>query len=136
MAAVGGDIKEVTYNHPRLGSAVLYPKSKEDSTFDTGGYRVDDDANGVDGGGNMIKVMNAVRWEVEVVISHDMNNRQEADKIKNLAADPEDSEWTFAHVNGTVYGGKGSPVGDIKFNTQAATMSFKVAGGGELKRIP
>ena len=56
--AVGGDITEITYNHPTIGSGVFYPKAAEDNTFDTGGLRSDDDANMIDGAGNMIDKMN------------------------------------------------------------------------------
>jgi hypothetical protein len=41
MAAVGGDILEVTYAHETLGSGTFFPKSGEDSTFDLGGFRGD-----------------------------------------------------------------------------------------------
>ena len=136
MAAVGGDIKEVTYNHPTLGSGSFFPKSGEGSTFDPGGFRVSDDANSVDGAGNNIKKINAVRWSCEVVISHDMNIREEAEKISALAADPVDAEWTISHINGTVYGGKGGPVGDITFDANEGTMPLKIGGGGKLKKIP
>ena len=36
MAVVGGDIVELTFNHPTLGSGIIFPKSAEDSTFDLG----------------------------------------------------------------------------------------------------
>lgn len=136
MAAVGGDIKEVTYNHPTLGAGSFFPKAGEDSTFDPGGFRVNDDANSVDGTGNTIKQINAVRWSCEVTISHDTNDRQEAEKIADLAAHPVDADWTISHINGTIWGGKGCPVGDIQFNGNAGTMSFKISGGGKLKKIP
>ncbi|MFA6057281.1 MAG: hypothetical protein WC756_03715 [Taibaiella sp.] len=136
MAAVGGDLREITYNHPTLGSGTFYPKSAEDSTFDPGGLRVSDDANNRDGSGNWIKIMNAVNWFIEATISHDMNNRMEGEKLAALQADPQDADWTFTHVNGTVWGGKGSPVGDLQFNTSAATIEIKIGGGGELKKIP
>ncbi len=77
MAAVGGDIK-VTYNHPVLGSGSFYRKAGEDSTYDLGGLRINDEANGIDGAGNAIVQMNRARWSFEITISHDMNDREEA----------------------------------------------------------
>ncbi len=136
MAAVGGDLKEITYNHPTLGSGTFYPKASEDSTFDPGGYRTSDDANNRDGSGNRIRIMNGVNWSVEATISHDMNNRMEGEKLAALQADPQDADWTFTHINGTVWGGKGSPVGDLQYNTNAGTIDVKFSGGGELKKIP
>ena len=54
MSVIGGDILEITFNHPTLGSGIIFPKAAEDSTFDLGGFRSNDDAAGVDGSGEMI----------------------------------------------------------------------------------
>lgn len=133
--AVGGDIIEVTYNHPILGSGTLFPKAAEDSTFDPGGFRSADDASMIDGGGNIIDQINQVRWSVEVPISWDANNANELQKLADMSASPVQGEWTFTHINGTVFGGTGKPVGDIQGNGNAATITLKVSGGGKLKKI-
>jgi hypothetical protein len=135
--AVGGDIKEITYNHPRLGSGVFYPKAAEDSEYDLGGLRGDDDANSVDLSGKKIRKLNQALWYVSSVIAWDMNdpNRNDLEKLTALAEDPEEADWTFTHINGTIHGGKGSPAGDIVGNTNNATIAFKVSGGGKLKTI-
>jgi hypothetical protein len=135
MASVGGDIIEVTWNHPTLGSGVLYPKAAEDSTIDLGGLRGADDANMVAGNGENIKQLTRTRWSVEVTVANDMNTREDAEKMGALAGSPVDAEWTFSSINGTVWGGTGSPVGDIQPNANAATFTLKVAGGGVLKKI-
>jgi hypothetical protein len=134
-SVVGGDITEITYNHPTLGSGTWLPKAGEDSTFDPGGFRGDDDANNVDGAGRNIKKLNRVKWSFEGVVSWDANSKNELDMAKKLAGSPEDADWTITSINGTVWGGKGSPVGDIQGNGNAATMSIKLAGGGEMKKI-
>lgn len=133
--AVGGDLIEITYNHPTLGSGVIFPKASEDSTFDLGGFRANDDANMIDGGGNMIDQLNRVRWSMESTIAWDMNSRTELEKLTALSASPVQADWTFSHINGTVYGGKGKPVGDMQGNGNAATFSLKISGGGVLKKI-
>jgi hypothetical protein len=133
--AVGGDIIEITYNHPTLGSGVIFPKASEDSTYDLGGFRSNDDASMIDGGGNMIDQLNRVRWSFEVAVAWDMNNRSDLDKLTELSGSPVQSEWTFSHINGTVYGGTGKPVGDMQGNGNAATFTLKVSGGGKLKKI-
>lgn len=133
--AVGGDIIEITYNHPTLGSGTVYPKAAEDSTFDLGGYRSADDANMVSGNGEMIDQLNQVRWSFEGTVAWDMNTRGDLEKLTALNASPELSDWTFTHINGTVYGGKGKPVGDMQGNGNAATFTLKVSGGGGLKKI-
>lgn len=132
---VGGDIIEITYNHPTLGSGVIYPKSAEDSTFDPGGFRSADDANMVDGGGRMIDQMNRVRWSLEQTIAWDMNEAQELEKLADVAASPVQAQWTISHINGSVYSGKGKPVGDLQGNMNAATFPLKLQGGGEAKKI-
>jgi len=133
--ATGGDLIEATYNHPTLGTGVFYFKGSEDGTFNLGGYSSNDDNAMVDGAGNMIDVINQKLWSVEGTISNDMNSNQELEKVQSLSGSPLLSDWTFSHVNGTVYSGKGKPVGDIAANVGQATMSFKIAGGGKLSKI-
>lgn len=135
MAVIGGDITEITYNHPSLGTGTIYPKAAEDSTIDLGGFRGNDDTNMVDGGGHNIRQLNRVRWSVETTVAWDMNTREDLEKLTDLAGDPQESDWTFTHINGTVYGGKGAPVGDMAGNGNAATFTLKVSGGGKLKKI-
>jgi hypothetical protein len=132
---IGGDIVEITYNHEVLGSGVIYAKAAEDSEFDLGGYRSSDDANMVDGGGNMIDQMNQVRWKFSVAVSWDMNTANELDKIVLLASSPIQADWTISHINGTVWGGKGKPVGEYTGNGNQATFPLVLSGGGKLKRI-
>jgi len=135
MAAVGGDIVEITYNHPTLGSGTLFPKASEDSTYDLGGPRGNDDANMVTGNGQTIRQLNNVRWTFEVTLAWDMNSKEDLEKLTKMAGDPDEADWTFSHINGTIYSGKGSPVGDIKGNGNTSTTPLKVSGGGKLKKI-
>jgi len=133
--AVAGDIIEITYNHPTLGSGTLYPKSGEAFTLDQGGIRSNDDANSIDGSGEPIRTMNLVRWSIEGVISWSANTTNEVDKLVQLASDPVSADWTMASINGVVWGGKGFPVGDINGDTNAGTTSIKIAGGKFFKKI-
>lgn len=131
----GGDIIEITYNHPTLGSGVLYPKSAEDSTFDLGGFRGNDDANGIDGGGRTIRTLNQVRWSYESPVSWDMNLTNELDVVSAMAKDAQEATWTFTSINNTVWQGKGAPVGDVQGNGNTSMFTLKVAGGKGLKKI-
>lgn len=133
--AVGGDITEVTYNHPTLGSGVLYPKAGEDSTYDLGGFRSNDEDQGIDGGGNMIDQMNRRRWSFEVPISVDMLVNLETEKLVAMASSPVPATWTFTNINGSVYAGKGKPVGDLQPNGNTTILNLKIAGGSILKKI-
>lgn len=133
--ATSGDILEITYNHPTVGTGVIYPKAGEDSTFDLGGFRTSDDANMIDGSGAMIRQMNRVRWSAECTVAWDLNVRKDLENLVALASSPVLADWTFSHVSGVVYGGKGVPVGDLQGNGNAGTFTLKVMGGGILKQI-
>lgn len=135
MAAIGGDILEITFNHPTLGSGIIFAKSAEDSTYDLGGFRENDDANMIDGGGNFMSQLNRVRWSFEVVVAWDMNDVKTLEKLTQLSGSPVQAEWTISHINGTIYGGTGKPVGDMQGNGNAATFTLKISGGGALKQI-
>lgn len=130
MAATGGDISEVTWNHPTLGSGTLFPKSNEGNTYDVGGIRTGDDANMISGAGTPIYQMNRQRGFFEIVVENDQNVRGDAELMAELAADPVEADWTFSVLNGTTWGGKGKPVGDIAPDINASTFTLKVAGGG------
>jgi hypothetical protein len=133
MGAVGGDILEVTYNHPTLGSGTFFPKSSEASTYDLGGFRSRDEANAIDGSGAPIDTMNQVRGFFEVVVSNDMNTNQELEKAVKLAESPLPATYTFTCINGVSYSGSGKPVGDLTGDVDKATFKLKVSGGKFLK---
>ena len=132
--ATGGDVLDITCKHP-LGDGVFFAKANEDSMYDFGGFRSDDDANMVDGSGQMIDKINQTRWAFEATISHDANTKQELAKLALYARSPVQGVWTISHVNGTVYTGTGKPVGDLSANGNAATIALKLAGGGSLAKI-
>ena len=133
--ATGGDVIEATYNHPDLGTGTFFFKSNEDNNFDLGGYRSSDDTNMLDGGGNMIDIINQVRWKFEGTISWDMNITNELDLIVGLAGSPKTSDWTFSHSNGTTWGANGKPVGDYSGAGNSAGFPIIISGGGKLKKI-
>ncbi len=135
MSVVTGDFIEITFNHPSLGNGAFFPKSAEDGSLDLGGFRSADDANMIDGGGNMIDQMNRTRWSFEGSIAGDMNTREDAEKLTALASHPVHADWTFTHINGSVYSGKGKPVGDIVLNGNTGQIPIKIAGGGRCKKI-
>lgn len=127
----GGDITEITYNHPTLGSGVFFPKAGEDSTYDLGGITSADDGQMIDGGGNMMDQMTRKRWSFEVAIAWDMDATS-LERLDALAESPNTADWTFTNINGKVYAGNGKPVGDINGNGNTSQITLKVAGGGKL----
>ncbi len=135
MAVVAGDIQEITFNHPTLGSGVLYPKSQEEGTYDPGGLRTSDDDAAIDGGGRAVDALQRTRWSFQVPITHDMNGKRELNLLAKLAASPEPAVWTTQHANGDIRKGTGKPVGDIQSNVGSAQIDLKVSGGGKLETI-
>jgi hypothetical protein len=135
MAIVGGDLTEATYNHPELGTGVFYFKGSEDGTFSLGGFTSADDNAMIDGAGNMIVIINQKQWSIEGVITWDMKSGGSLADLQALSASTKDSDWTVASANGTIYTGKGRPVGDLAGNSGQATMGLKLAGGGKLTEI-
>lgn len=131
----GGDLKEITWNHPTLGSGVIFPKSAESCNYDLGGYRSVDDANMIDGGGNEISQKNRVRWSMEVPITWESQDENTLQDLVNLAGNPQPADWTFTNVNGTVFQGSGTPVGDLVGDLQTSNIPLKIAGGGVLTRL-
>lgn len=127
--AVGGDIIEVTFNHPTIGSGTFFPKSSESSSYDTGGFRSKDESNAIDGSGTPIDTMNQVRGMFECTVSNDMNTNQDLEKAAALAASPVPATWTFSVINGVSYSGSGKPVGDLNADIDKATFKLKVSGG-------
>ena len=127
----GGDITEIVFQHT-LGEKRFYPKSNEDFTIDYGGIRTNDDANQVTGGGEPIYQLNRVRWSIEGAIAVDW---EELDYLINVSEHPDEATVTVTHISGTIWKGKGKPVGDLQPSTNTAQMSLKISGGGKLERL-
>lgn len=134
MPTTAGDVLEITYNHPTVGQGVFLPKANEGNTLDPGGFRNADDVNMIDGSGGLIVQKNRVRGSVECLCADDLNEREDSTTAKALAASSVPADWTFTHVNGSVWGGSGVIVGDIQTDLNAGTFTIKVAGA-EFKKI-
>ncbi len=128
--AVHGDIIEVAFNHPTLGSGVFNAKANEGNTFDPGGIRTSDDANMITGSGSLMYQKNRVVGTFEILVENDMDVRQDAQKAADLAASPLEADWTITLINDATFGGKGTPVGDIQPDLNAGTFTLKVNGPG------
>jgi len=135
MSFTGGDLIEATYNHPTVGSGTIYLKSGEDIQVNYGGYTSDDDDAGVTGDGQMIDKMTRKRWFVSTTVAWDMTEKDELEKLQAMQDNPVLADWTFAHIVGKVWAGRGKPVGDLNGAAQDATIPLKVAGGGKLESI-
>ncbi len=125
--AVGGDIIEISDNHPTLGSFVYKVVVGQDNTYDTGGFRSADNADMRTGGGEMITQINGKLGFFQAVIVNDMTQKV-AERLSQLSGSVEDSVWTFSVVNNKTYKGAGRPVGDVAPNINNSQVTLKVAG--------
>lgn len=128
MAAIGGDILEISFSNDSVGSGTFFAKSGESHTFDLGGLR---NEVTTDGAGNPITKKNVVPWKMEVTLSRDVDT---AEKINELAASLVPTTWDISHANGRTYTGVGTPTGDIAEDGNEATIPLTVHGGGKLSR--
>lgn len=135
MGFLAGDLKEITINHPLLtgGSIVLQCKSSEDNTYDLGGPRTTDVMT--TGSGTSMRKLNNVPWKVMAVIAWDMITGQELQAVNLMSGSTDEGSYTFSSINGSVYGGKGSPVGDLVGNINDSTFPSTFSGGGVLTKI-
>ena len=132
MPSIGGDIVEITYTHPTIGSGSFFPKAAEDSEYNLGGIRSDDDANGISGDGGIILKQNRTRWHFMIKCAWDANNRHDLETAIALTGSNVPAKYTFSHSNQTVYQGEGWPVGDLLGNGNTATFDLKISGSGKL----
>lgn len=132
--AVAGDVKEITFNHPTLGSGTLKPISGEDFTLSLGGFKTLDEDVITSDGEKIDKITNSA-WMAEGSVRWASQTGLDLEKIKNLSGSTDNSDWTFELMDGSIYGGFGKPVGDIQGSTKDGTISIKLTGGGGLRQI-
>lgn len=137
MAAqnTGGDIIEITYNNPNVGSGVFFAVAGKDCELDLGGFRNNDSKEGITGSGQAIYTMTNTRWKINPDIVWDMNTRDDMENIVALAEDLDETNFTITWINGITYGGTGKPVGDYSGNTKESTFKIILSGGGKLAQI-
>lgn len=132
--AVSGDIKEITFNHPTLGSGTFKPIAGEDATFDVGGRRtLDEDV--ITSDGEKINKITMMPWKYESPVRWAASTGLDLEKLVALSGNPEDADWTFELMDETIYGGKGRPVGDFVGSSKDGTIPIKLSGGGGLRQI-
>jgi len=130
MSFTGGDLIEIAYSHPTLGTGRWEPKAGEDAEQDPGGRRTEDDDGMITGQGTMIKKISRVRWSLTAPTMGWAKDPDTLKELADLAADPNDADFTFTYLDGSVYAGKGTVVGDVKGNkVSAMTNAIKFEGG-------
>src|SRR5690606_12539098 len=132
---VAGDFEEIFCSHPEFGQMRFYPKANESFTVDRGGISSNDDNNQITSAGHFIDQMNRRRWSVEGDIAVDLKTSLEEDYLSNIGSSAVLATWTFTHISGMVLRGRGKPVGEITTDTNAGTLTLKVAGEDKLKNV-
>jgi hypothetical protein len=134
--SVHGDIKEITYNHPEIGSGRFRPKSGEGNTYNPGGLINNDDANGIASNGDLIMTKNRVRAMMEAMIVNSTAAGEDSDAeiVRQLQESQLAADWTFTTMADAVYSGSGWPVGEIAPDLNAGTFTLKVVFG-QLNKI-
>lgn len=132
--AVGSDLLEASYDHETVGSGTIRFKSGEETTVNLGGNRTEDDSQGLAADGTTIRRITNSRWKVEGTPAWDKSSSTLEDLV-SMAGSPIEGDWSFTFVDGTVYQGKGSPVGELNGQGGAATHEFIASGGGKLKKV-
>lgn len=127
-----GDITDLVYNHPTLGTGTFFAIANQSNTFDLGGFRTADDAGMIDSSGSPIYQINQVRGSFEIMVS---NSGDTLNILSELAASPDPATWTVSLINGRVYKGLGKPVGDINAESNSGNITLKISGGRFVKII-
>lgn len=135
MSFIGGDVLELTCIDPVLGSYRFSVKAAESFQLDVGGIRTSDDKAGVTGSGQSIYTMNRQRWEFDGNVAVDFVSDNELGGTDALASSPNEQTWTISHISGYIGKGTGKIVGDLKADTDKASMPLKIQGSGKLEKI-
>ena len=132
----GGDVLEIGYNHPVIGSGKLFVKADEDATIHRGGYMSEEDRSAITGDGQFIDSMKRQRPRYESgPVAWDMTDVDEQDKLIKLQESPVLADWTIQHISGAIFAGKGKPVGELPGNLKAATLGLNLEFEGRLEKI-
>lgn len=133
--ALGGDLKVITASNDGIGKTfTFYPIANNDNTVVLGGPSIDDNEDGVAGGGTeRIYVMTNKIGSITVTCTNDSAVRMDLENVRELVSSPTESVFTYELADGTVYKITGRPVGVIEANTNAATFELKV--NGKVERV-
>lgn len=131
---VFGDVQEIVCNH--LGNTYrFYPKANETFNVDKGGIRTNDDANQTTTDGQMMRQLNRFRWMFDGPIAADTTSDAEFNALNIMSGSPVSGTWQFSLISGAIYKGVGSPVGDVKYDSNTGIITLKISGNRELEKI-
>ena len=136
MAYKGSDVKEVTINHPTVGSFSLFCKAGEGSNIDLGGIRKNDDKQGITGNGEIMVQQTQNRSSFELPpIAWDKSGKV-LGKLVGLATSSDGSTVTVSYFDGyIVVMQNGHPVGDIVGDGYVGTIPLTFHGDANAKEL-
>lgn len=135
MATIAGDFKLITAANDKLGKTYsFYPMANESNTIRLGGATVDDNEDGVAGGGaeSVFSISNTMGG-FTITVANDSVQRRDLENAKELITSGEESVFTIEHINGSIYKVSGMIVGQLETDTQAGTFEMKV--NGKVERV-
>lgn len=132
MPTAAGDLRELSCQHPELGSRVFEPKSGEDHNMFKGGFKSNDDDGNIGSNGTRIDQKSRYPWSLEPTI---LALDGDIDYLQDCENSTLEGQWTATFANGDTRTGKGMPVGDVAENRNAGTIGFKLSGGGLFELI-
>lgn len=130
-----GDVTEIVCQHSIAGTTSFYPKANESFTIDLGGIRANDDESQLTSDGQMMSQLNRKRAFFEGVIAVDMASNRELNKLQQMNQSPILGTWSISNIAGVTYRGVGRQVGDMQIDSNAGTITLKVAFSRALEKI-
>lgn len=131
--AIAGEVTQITFGNDSLGSGGFDAISGEDFTFDIGGKRTQEVK--MTPSGEAVYSVQTMPWKAEGTLRWSALTGQDIEKLTALSGSATETEFTFTLTDGTIYGGKGKPVGDLSGTAKDGTVPFAVQGGGILRQI-
>lgn len=131
---INGDIVEIAWSNPDLGSGFFFPIANTDSTLNLGGFRGNDQAV-LDGAGRLMNQKNRMPWSASMETANDPLNTKELEAASALAASTAETVYTITHVSGVRYKGAGTILGNLEGNFNKGSFQLTLTGGGVLVQI-
>ena len=132
MANCSGDLTEIKFIHEEVGSKIFSVKSGESANQDLGGYSNTDYMMNGNGTGHAVK--SAKRWAVDS-IQVDITFDGALEFLQDIANNVIEAIIEISSIDGSVYKGKGTIIGDIKEDTLNGYVTIEVGGAGKLEKI-
>lgn len=126
-----GDLTEIKFIHEEVGSKIFSIKSGESANMDLGGYSNDYSMNG-NSTGHAIKT--AKPWSVDS-IQVDITPDGTLEFLQDITNNVIEGIIEISKIDGSVYKGKGTIIGDLKGDTLNGYATIEVRGAGKLEKI-